>query len=311
MVFNVISPIKRFLHAIVDNAVSDILLKEKINRRTDFLTDRALHCKDLGITDKKYCDEDIIVTLTSYGKRINTVYLAIESIMQGSMLPNKIILWLAENDMNEMDLPQTLINQRKRGLEICCCEDIRSFKKLIPALKKYPDSCLVTIDDDLIYDYNTLEYLIRAHKSHPGVICAKRTHRVKLTDEGKIMNYHEWDKCLGDKDSSFFNFATSGAGTLFPPQSFSSQVFSPKAMEICSHADDVWFYCMALLNGTKTFRISGNQWNGEDYLEIEGSQIISLMSYNTTLKQDGSCENDIQLKTVLELYPAILEKLKD
>jgi hypothetical protein len=61
------SPIKHYLHAIADNAVTDILLKEKINRRTDFLTDKALHCKEPGITAKKYCMEHITVTLTSYG----------------------------------------------------------------------------------------------------------------------------------------------------------------------------------------------------------------------------------------------------
>ena len=305
------SPIKHYLHAIADNAVTDILLKEKINRRTDFLTDKALHCKEPGITAEKYCKEDITVTLTSYGKRIETVYLAIESIMQGSMLPNKIILWLAENDLSKIELPQTLINQKKRGLEIIRCEDMQSYKKLIPALIKYPNDCLVTIDDDLIYDYNMLEYLIKAHKNHPQEICAKRTHRVKLTDDGTFKNYHDWGKCLGDKDSSFFNFATSGAGTLFPPHTFNDQVFNRKALEICSHADDVWFYCMAVLNGTKTFRTMGNLWNGEDYLEIEGSQNISLMSFNTTREQDGSCENDKQLKAVLDLYPEILDKLKE
>ena len=52
----------------------------------------------------------MIVTLTTFGQRLNDVYLAIESIMQGSLLPNRIILWLAD-DMRGKVLPVTLQNK--------------------------------------------------------------------------------------------------------------------------------------------------------------------------------------------------------
>lgn len=45
-----------------------------------------------GISDIKLCPQDVIISLTTYDKRLNAVYLAIESVMNGSIKPNKIIL---------------------------------------------------------------------------------------------------------------------------------------------------------------------------------------------------------------------------
>lgn len=49
-------------------------------------------CNELGVSDRRYASHDIIVSLTTYGKRIWDVYLAIESIMQQTFKPNRIVL---------------------------------------------------------------------------------------------------------------------------------------------------------------------------------------------------------------------------
>lgn len=40
---------------------------------------------------------------------------------------------------------------RDKELTIDWYHDIKSYKKLIPTLQKYPDSIIVTADDDIIY----------------------------------------------------------------------------------------------------------------------------------------------------------------
>ena len=129
----------------------------------DELTTKALSYSENGITKEQYGDSQIIVSLTTHGKRIYDVHATIESIMQGSVRPNRIILWISEDYRNTI-LPLTLQKQQKRGLEIEYCKDIRSYTKLIYALKKYPDASIVTIDDDIIYPHDLLEHLVNAHR---------------------------------------------------------------------------------------------------------------------------------------------------
>ena len=52
--------------------------------------------------------EKIIVSLITYNKRINTVFLAIESIFEQIVKPDKIILWLDKNEFSIDTIPFTL-----------------------------------------------------------------------------------------------------------------------------------------------------------------------------------------------------------
>ena len=72
-----------------------------------------------------------VVSLTTYGKRIGTVYLTIESIARGYTLPSRVILWLDEESVFD-NLPVSLQNLRKRGLEIKLCKNYGPHKKYYP-----------------------------------------------------------------------------------------------------------------------------------------------------------------------------------
>ncbi|BBA48039.1 hypothetical protein BBJK_01506 [Bifidobacterium bifidum LMG 13195] len=62
----------------------------------------------------------IIVSMTSYPARINTVHLAIRSLLAQKVLPDKIVLWLCKSDFpnRETDLPQTLRDVLWHDVEI-------------------------------------------------------------------------------------------------------------------------------------------------------------------------------------------------
>ena len=117
------------------NIRRDLMLDIERKIRILQLQNQNFSSVEIGITNQKYCEHDIIISLTSYGKRIYDVYLTIESLMRQTIKPNKIILWLAEDEFSLDNIPQTLKNIQKRGLTIEFCEDIRSYKKLVPALK--------------------------------------------------------------------------------------------------------------------------------------------------------------------------------
>jgi hypothetical protein len=145
-----------------------------------------------------------IVTLTSYGKRIkSTAPYTICSLLNQTVLPDRIILWLA----NGTPIPSILKDLMKKGVEIKYCKDIKSYKKLIPALKQFPDDVLITADDDVYYSANWFEQLKNAYSNDKTKIYAHRMHRISFDEHHNIMPYKKWQHTINN----------GGGGGYFPP----------------------------------------------------------------------------------------------
>ncbi len=71
--------------------------------------------------------------------------------------------------------PPAVIRLRAYGLEIRFCENLRSYKKIVPALQEYPDAILVTADDDWLYTQDWLAGLWHPYERHPHDIHACRS----------------------------------------------------------------------------------------------------------------------------------------
>lgn len=252
---------------------------------------------DKGVSSEKYVKEEIIISLTTYGKRLNDVYLTIESLLSQSLKSNRIILWLAK-DIENKTLPLTLQSQIKRGLEVKYCEDIRSYKKLIPTLKLYPNDVIITVDDDVIYDFDLVERLVNHYKENPSYIYFCRGHKMVFDKQNNIDKYDNWEFAINHVGPSKLNFPTGVGGVLYPPNCFDERVLDQEIfMKYCPSADDVWFKAMSLLNNVSCYRIETRNIKGEDYSSNEEMQSISLNSFN--VKNGG---NDIQIKNVFSLY---------
>ena len=93
--------------------------------------------KSSGITSAKR-NPLLIVSLTSYPLRMKTIHFTLHTLLNQSIKPDKIILWLAKEQFprREKDVPRRIRRLRKYGLSIEWCNDIRSYKKLIPTLKE-------------------------------------------------------------------------------------------------------------------------------------------------------------------------------
>ena len=93
-----------------------------------------------------------IVSLTSYPARINCASEALESLItQKTDEPYKVVLVLAEPQFPDRKLPDSITEMIRSGkIEIIWHPtDIRSHKKLIPTLKRYPNATVVITDDDV------------------------------------------------------------------------------------------------------------------------------------------------------------------
>lgn len=243
-------------------------------------------------------DKQLIVSLTSYGRRLYDVAYTIQSIMRQTVKPNKIILWIDEQDNDS--IPTALKSLQKRGLEIRSTPDhIKSYKKLYHTLIEFPNDVIVTVDDDIIYEYDLLERLIKEYTNFPTCICAARCHRIKFDKSGNILPYNSWQWHYPIPSNSTTNFLTGVGGVLYPPNSLDKEVLNTEVfLNLAPYADDIWFYCMAIKKGTKIRKIATRNYSGNDYVENFAFHDEGLLQLNTK----GECLNDKQLKSVIAQY---------
>ena len=246
------------------------------------------------IIENSNLNPNIIVSLTTFPKRISTVWIVIECMLRQTKKPDRIILWLSKEQFFNLDiLPKRLLNLQKRGLEIKLREgDLRSHKKYFYVLKDNPNDIVVTIDDDFIYPSDLIEKLFRLHCKFPSAICCHRALQIKY--EGvEVLPYKKWSNKVLNEIPSYDVFFTSGGGTLFPPYCFTDEVLnSDLFLKICSFADDVWLNVMAQLNNRQTLKVTGSN---DNIMPIIIRDNIELTSVNV-----GDGLNDIQLKELLD-----------
>lgn len=248
--------------------------------------------------------QDIVVSLTSYPARIGTVTPTIKSLLSQTYQARKIVLWLAEDQFpnKEKDLPFSLVELISDKFSIMWCEDLLSYKKLIPALSIYPTSVIVTADDDILYANNWLLELVVSYLQDPSAIHCHRAHAISLDEDGKLLPYKKWKRDVKSATAGFTNFFTGCGGVLYPPSSLHADVTRKSIFaSICSHGDDIWFWGMAVLKNTKIKIVADSDF---ELNFIQGSQENALWVTN-----DGGGRNDIMLNSFMETYPSVMGKV--
>jgi len=267
------------------------LFRKKYNHPTFYK--KATH---LGITTTKR-KSLLIVSLTSYPVRIKTVHFTLHTLLNQSLKPDKLILWLAEEQFpgKEKDLPRKIRKLKKFGLTIHWYHDIKSYKKLIPSLKTFPDDIIVTADDDVYYPNNWLELLYKSYLKDKNIIHCHRAHRIIFDKTGNLLLYEDWDKITLNHTSSYQIFITGIGGVLYPPKALHPNVFREDLFtKLSPTTDDVWFWAMAVLNKTKMKVIINNI--SKTY-PIDGTQEIGLWK---SVNSVGG--NDVNIKSILSYY---------
>lgn len=234
-----------------------------------------------------------VVSLTTYGKRVQAVYLTIESIARGSQLPSRLILWIDDAALYA-NLPSTLLRLKRRGLEIRYCKNYGPHKKYYPYVESQRafNAPLVTADDDVIYPHTWLAGLLAAHQQFPGCVNCYRA-RVMTLRGGQIAPYREWPLCESARPA-LTTVATGVSGVIYPSALLPDLKSAGTAFEArCPKADDLWLHVQAIRSG---FHIRQIQPEPIHFPMIPGSQESSLYAENCAL-DDG---NDRQLAVTYE-----------
>lgn len=240
---------------------------------------------------KKTNKKTIIISLTSYPLRINYVADVLRSVLeQEADCKFKVVLVLASVQFpnGEKDFPEDLKLVLKTGYVelIWVDKDLRSHKKLIPTLKKYPRNPILIIDDDIIRTPGWLQRFVEDHKKHPKDILAG-TFMYHFSDG---LKFHRFEGKPGAACGSFnrvggivFDFArpANGAGgVLYPPGTFNDKRFFNELlmMELCPFSDESWQYTFNIIENRNIRQLNAVWDNSEGVLP--GSQQYGLYKKN-------------------------------
>ena len=249
---------------------------------------------------QKEGEERVVVSLTSYGRRVNDVLaFSIYSLLSQTYRPDEIVLWLDSDNWSDEKLPKRLATLKEKGLiSVKYCDDLRSFKKLVPALEAYPHDIIITVDDDLYCRWDMVERLVEAHKQNPGCIITHRAHRPHV-EGNQFAAYNTWDDSISDESQGMV-FPTGGAGCLYKKEYLYEDICRKDLfMKLTPLADDVWFYFMGVLKSTKqiVLKRKGFVYIGMDNFYQYFHSHSSLASMNCLENQ-----NDVQIRNVMKHY---------
>jgi hypothetical protein len=238
---------------------------------------------------------ELILSLTSYPPRFPTLRRALDSLVNQTVAPDRILLWIADDDFAE--LPNEVRQLECRGVEIRSCADLKSYNKLIPALETFPEAFIATVDDDVRYPPDMLERLVGG--SEPSVITCNRAHRIKRRSDGTLAPFAEWEFNVADKAArgpSTDIMSIGAGGVLYPPRALHPMVGNEAMFgRLCPHGDDLWFYWCARAVGTRYKKVGDRMM----LPLLRGSQEVNLWARNS----DGG--NDRMIAALeAELGPA-------
>ena len=250
---------------------------------------------------------DVIISLTSYPKRMPTICQLLEPLFHQSVPADRILLWLVREEFESagMDLPEELLEleHTEPSFEIRWVpgENLRPNNKWLPAFTAYPDALIILIDDDLVYPCDLVRRLLDEHYRHPDAVIASRSHLVTLED-GDIAPYPTWEfEQQRFVDTPRYDLiATPGAGTLFPPHCLPEGAFDQEDIKrYAIVADDLWLMAWTLMANRP---VVATDKPGLYY--IDNTQDVALCNVNL---QQGA-HND-HLRELYARFPAFHDRL--
>lgn len=186
--------------------------------------------------------ERIYVTMTSWYKRIGNVKTVLETILNQTIKPYKIILNLCTEDFPDMeeDLPEDLlqlINDNKGYIELYWfIENYKAWKKHLHTLDIVEDDDLIiSVDDDHLYPEYFIENMYVSycfyHKQHPVTLNKiVLTHNMwcfngpatlyRKKDLGEYKKYMTYDVLHNCIDDIFLGILMAINGTIILPEIF-------------------------------------------------------------------------------------------
>ena len=206
-------------------------------------------------------NKTLIVSMTSYPSRIKFVKDSFNSIINQNISATLyhciLVLSTTEFPNKELELPLDLLNLiYNEGIEIIWYKNnIRSHKKLIPTLNKYPNNPILIIDDDIKREDGFIQAFLNDHKKYPNDIIFGMS-RFVLNKNYKFIK----KKKIKENEYILARPSNGLGGTLYPPNTFTDKRFFYENifMKLSPSSDEIWQWCFVIIENKNFRKLSKN-----------------------------------------------------
>jgi hypothetical protein len=189
-------------------------------------------------------------------------------------------------------LPRRIARQTRRGLEILWAHrNGRSHDKLIPVRAAFPQTTIVTFDDDKFYPRGLLEKLTEESEQSPGKVIGARGWEIRRAQDGEIHFGEGWTRATPHSSGQHL-FFPGGNGCLYPYDSLHALVDDlDEALRVTPTADDVWFWGALQKNSSQMV-----------CLGLPPHRPVSALKAGPALSALGEEENERQFHDALDFF---------
>lgn len=197
-------------------------------------------------------EDELIVSLTTWFARMKTVKNTINCLGKAiEGLKARIVLVLSVDDIMYIDFELSMSLFKHKVEVIVDKGNIKSHKKLLPVLEKYPNNDILICDDDKLYTEDFVRNFIHDHEKYPNdVIVGGSFFNLIPNEDGSFkcvnINNERWSDNIVEPGSvSYISKPANGCfGTYYPKHTFTDKRFFDRElmMELSEHSDEDWHF---------------------------------------------------------------------
>ena len=231
------------------------------------------------------------ISLTSWRPRLAELPLVLVSLLNQSVRPSLIHVWLAPSDHTLLD-PLVMERFFVHGVRFETCDDLGPHKKWLPMIERGAREPFVICDDDILYPQDWVKNLLAEDRedAYVGVRC----HEIRYDTAGIPLSYEKWSRDVSwQPEPSHDLFITGCGGAIIHPERIRGEFRDRGAiLEKCPRADDIWLKAAHAADGIPCYKTRFSF----PCLEIPGTFETSLLQTNV-----DAGGNDRQLLMVQDL----------
>ncbi|MCI0920761.1 hypothetical protein [Sphingobacterium rhinopitheci] len=235
--------------------------------------------------------KDVIIAMTTYGPRISFFEYAILSILNGTLLPEKMNIYVPQGFKKLLVQSNSFLKSvYDNGIvELIEMEvDYYCHSKYYYVFQAYSqEKDIVLCDDDVVYYKDWLSHLVHSAAEYPAFNVFAYKAVIVTTDNGAIRTYDDWIHCSKTDLGEHTQLYTEAVGGVFYRRGlFKTTVLDKELfLALVPKADDVWlWFCTWINQGKVKFVLTKN--NQKLQYIIPNSQEVALWKENTFGKRN-------------------------
>ena len=235
----------------------------------------------------------VVISLTSWTKRIDNVKKVVESIMNNTVQPDRVYLNLSKTEFENIPLPKDLVdyfNSDKRLIiNWVPGPNTKAMKKIFPILDYLQDDdIIIDADDDILFPRDLIECRLKDFENNGRKCCISSNPRLSVGFKGKMR--------------------VVSAMSLFQKKMFNrwKQLYTPAIID--TNNDDRTYLTILWLNGYLT--VGCTKWSVQELLEkydmsLKESSLTSTKLVKRGRVYDRIAQNEfskISSKSILDSF---------